>query len=172
MDPLQQALKAKEGQVFYNIPSKYEQMFKTKKYDLEHFGLSFFQRAMCFSGCLVLGMLSFLYSMFKIATAVFRPAAFVIPYTFSNFVFFMMFGFLLGFKSYLRNLFSEKKYMYTSSFVVSTLVTIWTVLKYDNYFLTGFVTIMQVMAFLVFALTFVPGGASGMSSMVSMFLRK
>lgn len=173
MDPLRQAFKAKESQTFCSpIPQRYEQIFKTKKYDLEHFGLTFFQRAMCFSLCLGAGMLSFLYSMFRLTTAVISPAGFVVPYTFSNFMFFMMFGFLLGFRTYFEGLFSKKKYMHSSWFIGCTLLTLFVVLRYDKYLLNLAFCFIQGVSFAMFALTFIPGGTAGASSVIGMFFKK
>ncbi|AFM98986.1 ER to Golgi transport membrane protein [Encephalitozoon hellem ATCC 50504] len=171
MDPLVSALKARESKTFCSpIPHRYEQMFKSKKYDLEHFGMTFFQRAVCFSACLGLGILSFLYSMFKIVRL--SPSGFILPYTISNFLFFIMFGFLLGFRSYLEGLFSKKKRFHSSWFVGCTFLTLYVVLKYDRYLLNLAFCFVQVTSFIMFSLTFVPGGTSGMSSMVNMFFKK
>lgn len=173
MDPLRQAFKAKESQTFCSpIPQRYEQIFKTKKYDLEHFGLTFFQRVMCFSVCFVAGLLSFFYSMIRITTAVFSPSGFIIPYTLSNFLFFIMFGFLLGFRSYVQGLFSKKKYAHSSWFIGSTMMTLYVVMRYDSYLLNLAFCFVQVVSFVIFALTFIPGGTAGVSSVVGMFFRK
>lgn len=173
MDPLRQAFKAKESQTFCSpIPQRYEQIFKTKRYDLEHFGLTFFQRAVCFSACLAVGVLSFLYSMVKITMAVFSPAGFLIPYTFSNFLFFIMFGFLLGFRSYFSGLFSRKKYMHSTWFIGCTTLTLYVVLRHNSKILNLGLCFVQVLSFIMFSLTFIPGGAAGASSVIGMFFKK
>lgn len=172
MDPLQEALKEKEKHIFYNIPRKYEQIFKQKEYDLEYFGLSLFHRAICFTICFIVAILAFFYSMVRIFTAVIYPAQFILPYAASNFLFFVMFGFLLGFKSYFSNLFSEKKRAYTSFFLLCTLLTLYSALTIKSYFINLSLCILQVSSFVVFSLTFIPGGTNGISSIFSLVIRK
>ena len=58
MDPLQEALKTKEKQIFFTIPPRYEQIFKQREYDLEYFGLTLMQRAVAFIIFFVIGLLS------------------------------------------------------------------------------------------------------------------
>lgn len=172
MDPLQEALKEKERHVFYNIPRKYEQIFKQKEYDLEYFGLSLFHRAICFTICFIIAVMSFFYSMMRIFTAIIYPAQFVLPYALSNFLFFVMFGFLLGFKSYFSNLFSEKKRAYTAFFMTCTLLTLYCALSMKSYFINLSMCILQVSSFVIFGLTFIPGGTNGISSIASLVLRR
>jgi hypothetical protein len=172
MDPLQQALKEKEKHIFYNIPRKYEQIFKQKEYDLEYFGLSLFHRAICFIVCFGIALLSFFYSMMRIFTAVLYPAQFILPYALSNFLFFVMFGFLLGFKSYFTNLFSEKKRTFTSFFIVCTLLTLYSALSIKSYFINLSLCVLQICSFVIFSLTFIPGGTNGIYSIFSLVTRK
>ncbi|WUR02873.1 vesicle transport protein [Vairimorpha necatrix] len=172
MDPLQEASKIKEKQIFFTIPPRYEQIFKQKEYDLEYFGLTLMQRVMAFVVFFAIGLLSFLYAMMKVPAAVFYPASFAFPYALSNFIFFFMFGFILGFRSYLSNLFSEKKRMYTSFFIFSTIATIYSTLTVGRYFINFFFCLVQMSSFIVFALTFIPGGTHGISSMMSLVLKK
>ena len=155
MDPLQEALKTKEKQIFFTIPPRYEQIFKQREYDLEYFGLTLMQRAVAFIIFFVIGLLSFFYAMVKVFTAVIYPAQFALPYAFSNFVFFFMFGFILGFRSYISNLFSEKKRVYTSFFILSTFTTIYTTLTMGHYFINLLFCVIQVISFIIFAITFI-----------------
>ncbi len=169
-DPLVSALRADKSTAkpFYTaIP---QGMMLNKSFDMNTLGMTFFQRTLCFLVCLGSGMLSFLYSMIKILR--FSPSGFIIPYTVSNVLFFAMFGFLLGFKSYFKNLFSKKKRAYTSWFIWSTVMTLYMVLKYNTYVLNLIFCLAQVISFLTFSLTFIPGGVDGISTMVSMLFNK
>lgn len=171
-DPLQEALHSKQSHAFYSVPATHSHFFKTKKYDFEHFGLSFTQRIMCFIFCFVMGSLIFIYSLMKLPSALIYPASFATPYALCNMLFFSMFGFLTGFKSYFSNLFSKSKRVYTLFFIASTVLTFytavfgaWGVLKFALMF-------VQIISFACFAITFLPGGASGITSLVGIVFKK
>jgi hypothetical protein len=171
-DPLQEALGAKRAHSFYSIPATHSNFFKTQKYDFEHFGMSFSQRIIAFCVCLVTGMLLFLYSLIRLPGSILSPAAFAAPYALSNLMFFCMFGFLLGFKSYFSNLFSKSKRIYTSVFICSTLSTLYFALFIGKGFINYILMFLQIVSFVCFAVTFLPGGAGGISSLISMVFKK
>lgn len=171
-DPLQEALSAKRTHSFYSIPASHSNFFKTQKYDFEHFGLTFSQRIIAFTICLLFGTLLFLYSFTRLLTPFFNPASFALPYALSNIIFFMMFGFLSGFKSYALNLFSKSKRAFTTAFIASTVFTLYSTLFFRSYVLNLFLMIVQIIMFVCFALTFLPGGASGIYGLLGMFFKK
>lgn len=171
-DPLQDALNAKKSYSFYSVPTSRSNFFKTQKYDFEHFGLSFGQRIVAFCICLALGALLFFYSFTRLLTVVVNPAAFARPYTFGNLIFFVMFGFLSGFKSYFINLFSKSKRIYTIAFIASTFMTLYFTLFFKSYFLNLILMFVQIGAFACFAVTFLPGGTTGISSLFGLMLKR
>ncbi|KAF7684108.1 Protein transport protein SFT2 [Astathelohania contejeani] len=173
-DPLKEVLRMTESYgKTYNIPLKRGNFFKeNRSIDLEHFGLTFMQRMGCFLTFLFIGIMCFVYSMFNILGAVFSPAKFALPYVISNLLFFSMMGFIFGFLSYMRDLLSKKKRVYTGTFLATTIITFYSTLKINNYFLNFSLAIIQVFSFLVFILTFFPGGTDGMRSMFKMVFYK
>ena len=171
-DPLQEAASSKNAHAFYSIPATHSNFFKTRKYDLEHFGLSFSQRIMCFVGCLVVGLLLFFYSLIRLPLALIYPSKFALPYALCNLAFFAMFGFLSGFKSYFSNLFSKHKRVYTLAFLASTVLTIYTGIWGGWMLLKFALVVVQMISFICFAITFLPGGAKGISSLASLMMRK
>ena len=171
-DPLQEALNAKRSSSFYSIPAAHSNFFKTRKYDLEHFGLSFGQRLVCFTLCLVSGVVLLLYSFLKLPVAVLYPMAFVTPYAFSNICFFSMFGFLLGFRSYLTNLFSKTKRVWTAFFLGATMLSFYSAVFGIWAPLRVLLVVTQIVSFVCFAITFLPGGAAGITSLVSIMFKK
>lgn len=171
-DPLQEALNSKRSHSFYSISSNHSNFFKTSKYDLEHFGLSFTQRVTAFVICLFIGSLLLFYSFTNLLTSLFKPTSFTLSYALSNFIFFFMFGFLSGFRSYILNLFSKDKRMYTSLFIFTTLVTLYSALFLKSYVLNLVLMVLQIISFLCFSLTFIPGGAKGITSLVGLFVKK
>ncbi|KAI5169423.1 hypothetical protein PAEPH01_0698 [Pancytospora epiphaga] len=169
-DPLQEALNAKRAQSFYSIPATHSNFFKTQKMDIEFFGLTFRQRIFAFIICMFIGSLLFLYSFTRLLTSLINPAGFILPYAFSNIIFFLMFGFLSGFRSYFTNLFSKNKRGFTTAFIISTVVTVYSTLFFKRYLLNLSLMFIQIVVFICFTITFLPGGASGISSIIGMFL--
>lgn len=171
-DPLQEALNAKRTQSFYSIPASHSNFFKTQKYDFEFFGMSFSQRVIAFGLCLLVGALLSLYSFTRLLTSIINPVGFILPYAMSNIIFFVMFGFLSGFKTYFGNLFSPAKRSFTIAFITSTICTLYFALSFRSYILNMAAMIVQIVVFVCFALTFLPGGASGVSSLIGIFLKR
>merc|ERR1711915_954701 len=85
-------------------------------------------------GCLVTGFLFLTYSMFNIFSAITNPSKFALPYAFSNFLFFTMIGFLIGFRKYFKSTFSQNRWRYTLVFLLSTFFTIYSAMKIQSYF--------------------------------------
>jgi len=171
-DPLQEALNSKKSSSFYSVPSSHGNFFKTNKYDIEHLGLSFSQRILCFCLSMFVGALMFFYSCTKLLTAIIYPAEFVIPYALSNIIFFFMFGFLSGFSSHIKGLFRRNKQRYTIAFIASTIISLYTALYVKSRILLFIAMITQVVSFSCFAITFVPGGSSGLTTLFGLLLRK
>lgn len=171
-DPLQEALNSKKSYSLYSIPSSQSSFFKTQKYDLEHFGLNFTQRVTAFCLCLLVGSLLLFYSFANLLTSFFKPTAFTLSYALSNFIFFFMFGFLSGFKSYMINLFALSKRFYTMFFICTTFTSLYSALFIKSYVLNLILMIVQVISFVMFAITFIPGGATGITSLIGLFIKK
>lgn len=171
-DPLQQALSTKRSYSFYQIPASQSNFFKTHKYDFEYFGLTFMQRIVGFIICFFIGCLFMFYSFTRIPMAFLYPMAFAAPYAISNIMFFVMFGFLSGFRSYCYNLFEENKRIYSIFFLTSTICTLYSAMfnmfKYFKFILM----IIQFASFVCFSITFIPGGAAGITSLVGVVLKK
>lgn len=170
-DPLQEALSAKKSQSFYNIPISHGNFFKTRKFDLEHLGMSFTQRVFAFVICLCLGAVLFFYSLTTILFSIGRPTAFGFPYALSNTLFFFMFGFLSGFRTYFGNLFSKSKRVYTIAFMSATVFTLYVSFTKIRHFFKLLSAILQVITFSGFVITFLPGGSAGLTSLINLFIK-
>lgn len=168
-DPLQKILSSKK---IYQIPLQNSHLFKSQKFDMNHLGLSFSQRIVMFCLCLILGSLSFLYAMMNILSVVFNPAKFALPYAFSNLLFFSMLGFVFGFRTYYANLLSKKKRKFTGLFLGSTVLTLFVCFRGYFYAIVLGCVFMQVASFIVFAVSFVPGGSEGISSMIRLMIKR
>merc|ERR1712179_781095 len=82
------------------IPTR-ESLFKnTPSFDFGTLGMTFSQRITCMLICLLMGSISFVYAFTSLFSALFSPTKFILPYVFSNIMFFTMVGFFRGFKTY------------------------------------------------------------------------
>jgi len=156
---------------FYEIPLNNSKFFETRKFNVEHFGLSLTQRFTAFFACFILGILSFVYAITNIVYYITNPSKFAFPYAFSNLMFFIMFGFIKGFKTYMIDLFKPSKRPYSISFIVTTSVTLY-FSSSVNYIFKLMLLIIQIVSCISFGITFIPGGAFGLSSIMSMILSR
>merc|ERR1711973_752951 len=133
----------------------------SSKADLEYFKLSYAQRFLAFFICIGLGFLSFFYSLMSLFAATYRPQAFLTPFVFSNICFFTAIGFIKGFKTCFRELNSKDKRAFTYTFITTTMLTFYLAGRF--YLLSLLLIIAQFISFTCFAISFVPGGASGLT---------
>lgn len=166
-DPLQQALNTKRSYMLYQTPSSNSNFFKTQKYDFEYLGLSLIQRLFAFTICLVFGVIFLFYSFMRLPMAFISPMAFATPYAISNIMFFIMFGFISGFKSYFNNLLTENKRIYSGFFISSTFITLYASVFNSFKYFRFILMLIQFISFICFAITFLPGGTSGISGLIS-----
>lgn len=89
----------------------------------------------------------------------------MVPYCFGNMFLFVSFGFLHGFYSYLRHLFSYDRWHFSALFLGSTVATLYVSWWLKMYALTIPMAIFQFVAMGVFVVSYLPGGTSGMSMM-------
>jgi hypothetical protein len=164
-DPLQEALSQRSTGSLYRIAKSHSNFFQQTKFDYEYLGLSFSQRMMSFSVCVIVALILFFTALYRLMFIAINPTGFVVPYVLSNTIFFIMFGFISGFKTYFSRLFSKEKRGFTSAFIAVTLITIYSafVMKKSIYiFAFG---IIQLFTFATFLITFLPGGVDALLSL-------
>ncbi|KAL6122248.1 hypothetical protein NUSPORA_00714 [Nucleospora cyclopteri] len=167
-DPLYDALQ-KHKKSSFSIPIASGKHFNSK-INLEHFGLTYSQRFIAFTLCVIMGIVSFFYSLVNILFIITKPAKFAVPYAFSNLCFFISIGFIKGFRTYFRDLNASHKRIYSYTFLFSTVVTLY--FASNSFYVTSLVIMFfQVISFICFAISFVPGGAQGLTSLIQMFLK-
>lgn len=173
IDPLQEALNHKKSSKFsYKLAETQSNFFKTAKFDLEYFGMSFTQRIISFVVSLLLGIFFFLTSIYRlIFKTIFNASSFVAPCLICNICFFFMFGFVSGFRTYFTKLFKSSKRNFTIAFLSTTALTLYVALTFHSRMLIFLVGIVQIISFSMFIVTFLPGGTSGITSLMSMFIK-
>lgn len=145
--------------------------FFESRFDFEYFGLSYSQRFLAFFICLICAVCTFFYALMNTFYIPIKPHKFAVPYAFSNLFFFVMIGFLKGFKSYIRGLNAPHKRLYTYTFLVSTFFTLYFAAK-SFYVVSMVLMLLQIASFGCFAISFIPGGAGGLTSMLKMFVKR
>lgn len=155
----------------HRIEGKIHNFLKTSKFDMDFLGMSFSQRIISFVVCLSMAVILFVYSLYKLVFFIISPTAFVAPYVLSNILFFFMFGFISGFKTYITNLFSEKKRKFTATFILTTLLTMHSAFFIGRWHYVLFFGLIQIFSFLSFIVTFIPGGAMGLTNLLNMIIR-
>ena len=155
-----------EARSNYKLPQSSIFLNSSSYKSLDGLKLTFSQRMTCFLVFFVFGLLSFFYSMTKLFTAIFSPTKFIIPYVFSNLMFFTMMGFIYGFKDYFKSLFSKNRKRFTLGFLSSTAATIF-FCNFVNFYILNLVFVaIQIVSFCMFAITFVPFGANTLNMML------
>jgi hypothetical protein len=131
------------------------------------FGLTMMQRYAAFGLCMLGAVLLFFLAFVHLPMVILRPSKFVVPYCLSNMLLFFSFGFLHGFYSYGRHLFSSDRWPYSTAFLGATMATLYVAMVMRMYALTIPMAIVQFIAMLAFMVSYMPGGTSGISMMGS-----
>lgn len=170
-DPLQEALSQKSTGSLYRLAQSRSNFFKKQKFDTEYLGLSFSQRIMGFSAFAIIGFLLFFIALYRMIFFVNGLTGFVVPYVFSNILLGTMFGFISGFKTYFSRLLSKEKKGFTLVFMGVTVLTLYSAFVIKKFTYVFFFGIAQMVSFVMFLITFLPGGISGLKSLFSMFFK-
>lgn len=97
-----------------------------------------------------------------------RPSKFVVPYCLSNVLLFVSFGFIHGFYSYGKHLFSADRWPFSVAFIGTTFATLYVSMAMKMYALTMPMAIIQLIATGAYVVSYLPGGASGISMIGSL----
>lgn len=128
------------------------------------FGLSTMQRYAAFGMCILGAALLFFLAIMHLPLVIIRPSKFVVPYCLSNILLFVSFGFLHGFVSYIRHLFSQDKWPFSTAFIGTTCGTLYVAMVMKMYALTIPMAICQFIAMCAFVISYIPGGSAGIST--------
>lgn len=133
----------------------------------ENLGLSTSQRYMAF-GLLILGaLLLFFLSFVHMPLLIVRPGKFIIPFCLANFFIFCSFGFIYGFYSYIKHLFSSNRWPFTAAFLGTTMLTLYVAMVMRMYALTFPAVVLQLISTIAYVISYIPGGAGNVKSLVS-----
>lgn len=133
----------------------------------ESLGLTRIQRYIGFGLCVVASALLFMMSMLYLPLAVLRPAKFAAPYCLASLLVFGSVGFLQGFVTYGRHLISRDRLPFTLLFFGTTVMTLYSATQNLGYILTIISVLAQLICLVIYIVSYVPGGQSGISFMSS-----
>ena len=115
-----------------------------------------------FFSLLAIGMFLLCISILTIPLVITSPSKFSMTLAFGSSFICISFLFYYGTKNYVTKLFDKKRFSLSLLFICSviTAIILWIV---DNYFLSLLSSIFQVICLILFGLSFIPGGQSGIS---------
>ena len=134
----------------------------------ETFGLTMMQRYAAFGICICLAGILLFVAFLHLTFAVLSPAKFAVPFCLCTFFLVVSFGFLHGFVSYAKHLLSPTRWTYSASLIGTTVFTLWAALGIKLYVLTIIGTVLQLAAMVAYFVSYIPGGAAGLSMFGSM----
>ena len=133
----------------------------------ETMGLTRMQRYFAFGVCVIGAVILFMISMLYLPLAVLRPAKFSAPYCLASLLIFGSFGFLQGFVSYGKHLISRERMPFTTLFFGTTIFTLYSATQNLGYILTVVGIVLQLVCLVIYVVSYIPGGQSGISVMSS-----
>ena len=116
---------------------------------------------------LVIGLGLLCISLIFLPVIIISPYKFVLCFSFGSLTILTSFLFIYGTKSYFEILFSQNRFPFTLLFLASIFLGI--TFAWSNYFFFSLIcSIFQLVSLIVFTLSFIPGGRSGISFIGSM----
>lgn len=118
---------------------------------------------------LSLGGLLACLSLFFLPLIIVAPRKFVSFFSLGSLLILISFLFIYGTKSYFEKLFSKERYIFTIMFFASIFLGIFCAIINSYFFLSLLCAGIQVFTLVIFTLSFIPGGQSGISAIFSSF---
>ena len=118
------------------------------------------QRILGFGVCLALGIFFLTVSTFYIPVLVLKARKFALLYTMASVMFMLSIGFLLGFGTTIKQLFSKERMWVSGSYVACLFATLYFSVIHQSTALTALFAVAQIIALFWIVLGAVPGGSS------------
>jgi hypothetical protein len=134
----------------------------------ETFGLTMMQRYAAFAFFVLAAVLLLFLAFMHMPFVALSPGKFAVPFCLCTAFLVLSFGFLHGFVSYAKHLFSPGRWAYSAALAGTTCFTMWAALGAKGYLLTVVGTVMQLVAMICYFVSYVPGGPAGLSMFGSM----
>ncbi len=158
----------KESSSFVSWPSWSRSAPEGTSAYFETLGLTMMQRYAAFGICICLAGILLFVAFLHLTFAMLSPAKFAVPFCLCTFFLVVSFGFLHGFVSYAKHLFSPTRWAYSAALVGSTVFTLWAALGIKRYVLILIGTVFQMAAMVAYFVSYIPGGPTGLSMFSAM----
>jgi hypothetical protein len=119
---------------------------------------------------LAVGLALIFLSLMFIPIAWLKPEKFVSLFALGCLVTLISFIFIYGTVEYFRMLFSKERFLFTLLFLSSIFVGLYFAFTGTNYFISVICSVIQIITLIVFTLSFIPGGRTGISFLGSMLM--
>lgn len=113
-----------------------------------------------------IGLLILIFSFLFLPMVILFPQKFVSLFSIGSIVLLSSFIFIYGTTKYLVMLFEGKRWIYTSIYLTSIIVGFYYSFYNSNYLFCLISAIVQVVMLIIFVLSFIPGGESGISFII------
>lgn len=115
-----------------------------------------------------LGFFVLFMSLFFLPTIILNPQKFVSLFSLGSFIIISSFIFIHGTKAYFEMLFNEDRRIYTISYFLSIFVGMYFSNFTTIFFVSHLCSMLQLLIMIFFILSFIPGGQTGISFIISM----
>lgn len=127
-------------------------------------GMGRLQRYTAFMVMVGLSIFCFFVSLFSLPMIIISPSKFAIPFTFGSLLAIISSAFLKGFKAHLFHVFSQERWVFSSMYIGSLLLTLYFSLgRESNYIMTVLCSIIQLIALIWYLGSYAPGGTAALS---------
>lgn len=120
-----------------------------------------------FFGCVLLGTVLISLAFCFLPMIVFAPQKFALLFTLGSLSFMFSFSILRGHSAFIRHLLSRSRALFTATYAISMVGTLWASLVYRSYILTVLFSIVQVCALAWFLVSYIPGGRQALKFFTS-----
>lgn len=100
-----------------------------------------------------------------------RPGKFAISFTMGSIMFMLAFAVYDGFTVTFNKLFSKEKILFTSTYIISMILTLYAAVIKKSYIFTVIMSVIQVSTLVYFGCASFPGGMMMLSVFKTMFLK-
>eukprot|EP00919_Chromeraceae_sp_WS-2016_P068022 GHVR01161205.1.p1 GENE.GHVR01161205.1~~GHVR01161205.1.p1 ORF type:complete len:339 (+),score=58.29 GHVR01161205.1:44-1018(+) len=124
-------------------------------------------RLVVFGVTFAIGILSLLMSFVFFPMLIFSPSTFALLFTSGSFFTMFSFSTFRGHYSFIMELLSRERIMFSLAYFVSLVMTLWATLGVQSYLLTLLFSLVQLISLAYFILSFFPGGTSTLNMLGS-----
>lgn len=117
---------------------------------------------------MAIGLGFILLSLFFLPMIAFYPHKFLYLFSLGSVIIISSFIFVYGTAEYFSMLFSRERFLFTFIYISSVFLSIYSGFIQGYYFLSLISVILQVVTLIIFCLSFVPGGKSGINFLLSL----